>query len=314
MKNNKKLKNSIFLVLAAFIWGVAFVAQRKGGDIVGPYSFNGVRSFIGAVTLAIVLVLINKKSGADKDTNKIKAINNKSDAIKGGIICGTILFFATTTQQLGLYYGSQAGKAGFITACYIILVPIFGILLKNKCSIVAFISVLLAIIGLYFLCISEKMSLQKSDILVGICAVFFAIHIHAVDYYSPRVNGIELSCIQFLVCGILSIVPIFVLDIKGSFSNIGQWLDSFSSIYAWIALLYAGVMSCGVAYTLQIIGQKEVNPTVASILMSLESVFSVIAGVAILGERISKRELIGCIVMFIAIIIVQLDFKSTKKI
>lgn len=294
-----KLKNSLILLLTATIWGVAFVAQSVGMDYVGGFTFNMVRSIIGAVVLLPVIWFLNRGKTPSAQTPEEKAANRKT-LITGGICCGIFLCLASNFQQFGIKY-TTVGKAGFITACYIVIVPILGLFLKKKCSPFIWAAVVLALIGLYLLCIKDGFSIGKGDILVMICAVLFSFHILVIDYFSPKVDGVKLSCIQFLVAGILSAIPAFLLE-KPQLSSICA---------AWMPILYAGVMSCGVAYTLQIIGQKDMNPTVASLILSLESCISVLAGWIILGQNLSTREILGCVIMFGAIILAQLPQKGS---
>lgn len=294
-----KLKNSLILLLTATIWGVAFVAQSVGMDYVGGFTFNMVRSIIGAVVLLPVIWFLNRGKTPSAQTPEEKAANRKT-LISGGICCGVFLCLASNFQQFGIKY-TTVGKAGFITACYIVIVPILGLFLKKKCSPFIWGAVVLALIGLYLLCIKDGFSIGKGDILVMICAVLFSFHILVIDYFSPKVDGVKLSCIQFLVAGILSAIPAFLLE-KPQLSSICA---------AWMPILYAGVMSCGVAYTLQIIGQKDMNPTVASLILSLESCISVLAGWIILGQNLSTREILGCVIMFGAIILAQLPQKGS---
>ena len=218
------------------------------------------------------------------------------------IACGIALFAASNFQQFGIKY-TTVGKAGFITACYIVIVPIIGLFLKKKCSPFIWAAVVMALIGLYLLCITDGFSIGLGDVLVLVCAFLFSLHILVIDYFSPKTDGVKLSCIQFLVCGILSMIPALILE-----------HPQISSILtAWLPILYAGIMSCGVAYTLQIVGQKNVNPTVASLILSLESCISVLAGWVILGQKLSAKELLGCVIMFAAIILAQLPEKSSAK-
>lgn len=289
-------KNAIMLLLTAFIWGTAFVAQSVGMDYLGPFTFNGVRSLIGGVTLLPCiwfLRMLNKK----EDEQKVQ--REKKNLIQGGIACGLLLFAASSLQQIGIQYTS-AGKSGFITAFYIVIVPVLGIFLHKKIGWKVWIAVLLALAGLYFLCITEKFTIGKGDILIFLCALVFSLHIMVIDYFSPKVDGVKMSCIQFFVCGIVSIPFMFVLETP----------NVTDIVAGWMPLLYAGVLSCGVAYTLQIIGQKNVNPAIASLILSLESCFSVLAGWAVLGEHLSARESVGCILMFVAIILAQLPDKK----
>lgn len=294
-------KNAAMLMLAAFIWGTAFVAQSMGMDYLGPFTFNGVRNFVGAAALLPCIWLLDRLNGRDaKKKEKAEGAGNENaggrrDLILGGISCGTMLFIAGSLQQVGLQY-TTVGKAGFITACYIVLVPVCGIFLHKKIGGKVWIAVALSLVGLYLLCITEKLTVGKGDILVFLCALVFTMHILVIDHFSPKADGVKMSCIQFLVCGILSLVPMFVFETP----QVGALMKS------WGPILYAGVLSSGVAYTLQIVGQKNVNPAVASLILSLESCFSVLAGWVVLGQRLSSREAFGCVLMFAAIILAQL--------
>lgn len=305
----KKTQNTFLLILTAFIWGIAFVAQSEGGDAIGPFSFNCIRSFLGSVALLPVIRFLDHKKISSAPTNPIE----KRKLLIGGITCGTIMFLATNLQQFGISLGTSAGKAGFLTACYIIFVPLIGILFGRKCGLHIWIGVILSVIGLYLLCIDKNLSFELSDILILLCAVCFAIHILVIDHFAPYVDGVRLSCMQFLICGILTVLPMIFCEIGFSFESAKQWYTSFLSHEAWISLLYAGILSSGVAYTLQIIGQKEVHPTVASLLLSLESVFAVIAGWLILGQRMTHKQLVGCALIFIAITLTHLT-KAKKEV
>lgn len=300
-------RNSLLLILTALIWGVAFVAQSEGGDAVGPFSFNSIRCVIGAFGLMIAIKILDRFN----ITHKPESDADKKTLIKAGILCGMILTFASNFQQLGINLGSGAGKSGFLTACYILIVPIIGIFFGKKCSFRIWIGVIIALIGLYLLCIKESLTLQFSDILVLVCAVLYSFHILTVDHYSTAVDGIRLSCIQLLTCGILTSIPAILFEMKPWTGNIGAWSESLTIPGTWVTILYAGLLSCGVAYTLQIVGQQHMNPTIASMLMSLESVFAVLAGWLILREHMSIKELLGCLLIFIAIIIAQLPDKVT---
>ena len=228
-------------------------------------------------------------------------------------MCGTALFLASTVQQLGLYFGATAGKAGFLTSCYIIIVPLLGLFFKKTCGWNVWVGVVLTLIGLYLLCMKNTFSFSMADVLLLLCALIFSFHILIIDYFSPMVDGIRMSCIQFFVCGIFSFIPMYQIDMNHSVKGITDWASCLSSFQTWIPLLYAGIMSCGVAYTLQIVAQDGLNPTLASLLMSLESVFSVIAGWLILKESMGIREISGCAIMFIAIILAQLPLSSKYK-
>ena len=300
-----KPKNVVMLMTAAFIWGTAFVAQSVGMDYLGPFTFNGVRNFVGAAALLPCIWLLdrlNRRDVKDKAVKEAKNPGEKRDLILGGVSCGTVLFVAGSFQQVGLQY-TTVGKAGFITACYIVIVPVCGIFLHKKIGGKVWIAVGLSLIGLYLLCITEKLTIGKGDILLFLCALVFTMHILVIDYFSPKVDGVKMSCIQFFVCGLLSLAPMFALETP----------QIAAIIKSWGPILYAGVLSSGVAYTLQIVGQKNVNPAIASLILSLESCFSVLAGWIILGQRLSGREAMGCVLMFAAIILAQLPDRRNAE-
>lgn len=294
----KQMKNSLLLLLVALIWGVAFVAQSEGARDVGPYTFNALRMLIGGLVLLPAIRLMDARRVRLGDE---RPPMNKNKLIVGGVCCGVMLFLASTLQQVGLLY-TTAGKAGFITALYIIIVPLIGLLFGRKNGVALWVSVALAVVGMYFLCMTGGLSLGRGEGLCMLCALFFAVHILIVDHFSPYVDGVRMSCIQFFVCGALSSVLMLWFEKP----------DGRAILSAWLPLLYTGVLSSGVGYTLQIIAQKDVNPTVASLLMSLESVFSALAGWVILGQSLSARELMGCLMMFAAIILAQLPTRTTK--
>lgn len=295
--------NNFLLALTAFIWGSAFVAQSVGMDYLGPFTFNSIRSLMGGIVLIPVIFAmrrIGRKRTGQEQTGHTgsgtdgTAAENRSLLI-GGICCGVALAVGSSLQQIGLMYTS-AGKAGFITALYILIVPVMSLALGKRAGIKVWIGVALAVVGMYFLCITDGFSIAKGDACVLLCAIAFSVHILVIDYFAPKVDGVTLSCIQFFVCGILCAVPMLVSEQPQT----GQILD------AWLPLTYAGVLSCGVAYTLQVVAQKNTDPTVASLLLSLESVFSVITGWIVLGEHLSRREMFGCALVFTAVILAQL--------
>lgn len=296
-----QLKNSLLLLLTATIWGVAFVAQSVGMDYVGPFTFNSVRNFIGAMVLIPCIFLLNKiNPPVQKDLTTEEKKASRKNLIIGGICCGTLLALASSFQQIGIQY-TTVGRAGFITACYIVIVPILGLLFfKKKCTPAIWVAVGLSLVGLYLLCITDGFAIGKGDLLVLICAIFFSLHILVIDHFSPLVDGVKMSCIQFFVCGILCGIPALLFETS----------DITSLLAAWMPILYAGVLSCGVAYTLQIVGQKNMNPTVSSLILSLESCISVLAGWLLLNQKLSIRELSGCVLMFAAIILAQLPDKK----
>lgn len=302
----QQLRNSFLLLLTAIIWGGAFVSQSVGMDYVQPFTFNGVRSLIGGVVLIPCILLLDRinHAGESKEpaVSKEERRKQNKELLIGGVCCGVALCFASCFQQFGIQY-TTVGKAGFITAFYIIIVPILGLFFRKRCSISVWLGVFLAIIGLYFLCINETLTIQKGDLLVFVCAILFSVHIMIIDYFAQRVDGVKMSCIQFFVCGILCMIAMFLFE-KPQIQQI---------LAAWKPILYAGVLSCGVAYTLQIVGQKGMNPTIASLILSLESVVSVIAGMLLLNQHLSGRETTGCIFMFVAIILAQLPERKEKK-
>lgn len=300
-----KLRNSILLLLTATIWGVAFVAQSVGMDYVKPFTFNAVRSLIGGLVLIPCIFLLDRLN--PPKVRKVAAegqIRSRKNLVTGGVWCGIFLAAASSFQQIGIQY-TTVGRAGFITACYIIIVPILGLLfLKKKCAPSIWAAVVLALAGLYLLCITGGFSIGKGDILVMICALLFSVHILVIDHFSPLVDGIKMSCIQFFVCGIICAIPALLFE-----------HPALSSLLAaWGPILYAGVFSCGVGYTLQVVGQKDMNPTVASLILSLESCISVLAGWILLSQKLSVRELAGCILMFAAILLAQLPVRTKSAV
>lgn len=300
-QNNIKYRNSFLLFLTAFIWGVAFVAQSVGMDHVGPFTFNGTRSLIGGTVLLPLIAFRSRQAKKEALAQKTAAPRTqRRTLLLGGICCGLALGTASMFQQYGIMYTS-VGKAGFITALYIIIVPILGLFFGKKVRNIIWIGAVLAAVGMYLLCVNEQASLNIGDVLVFICSILFAVHILIIDHFSPKVDGVKLSCIQFYVSGILCTVGAFLFE-----------EPSLAAILSGIVpILYAGVMSCGVAYTLQIIGQKNMDPTVASLILSLESVISVLAGWVLLGQALSPKEIMGCVLVFAAVILVQLPEKST---
>lgn len=294
--DKKALRSSFLLFLAAFIWGVAFVAQSVGMDYMGPFSFNGARFLMGSLVL-IPLVMYRRKSLKGEE----RRFESRKVTVIGGICCGLALCSAALFQQLGILY-TTVGKAGFITTLYIIIVPIMGIFLKKKIPGKVWLAAVVAMIGMYLLCMSEGLRLSKGDRFVFICAILFSIHILVIDYFSPKADGVELSCLQFFAAGVICSILALIFE-KPAVSNF---------VAGIIPLSYAGIMSSGVAYTLQIVGQKDLDPTVASLILSMESVISMLAGWVILGQAMSGRELFGCALVFGAVILVQLPDK--KKI
>ena len=303
--NKQKMKGNFLLLITAFVWGVSFISQSKGVETISPCAFNGIRSVLGGLVLLPVIAvtdIIRKRKGIE-----VQKLNKK--LVAGGIICGVLLCAASTVQTAGMVYTSP-GKAGFITALYMIIVPIIGLLTGKRPRPAILLAVLIATAGLYLMCINSKLTINKGDVMVLVCAFLFAGHILAIDYFSPRVDGVKLACLQFFVCGIINLIWVLLFENPQLEPILG----------CSIAIGYSGIMSCGVAYTLQIVGQKYTDPTSASILMSLESVFAVLATVVLVacgweltGGALTAREITGCVLMFAAIILVQLPETNDKK-
>ena len=291
----QQIRSALLLLITAIIWGAAFVAQSVGMNYIEPFTFNGIRSIIGGFVLIPVLAFI-------KRTRWDRKAEEKNYLIWGGICCGLCLCAASNLQQIALQYVA-VGKAGFLTACYIVIVPILGLFLKKKCNSYIWCSVGLGLVGLYFLCVKGAFILESADCLLLVSALLFAVHILVIDYFSPLVNGVKMACIQFFVCGILSLILAVILE-QPKVSQI---------LAAWLPILYAGVLSCGVAYTLQIVGQRGMNPTIASLILSFESVVSVLAGWILLGQKLTIREIFGCIILFAAVILAQLPSRTKNK-
>lgn len=303
MNKKDNIIGSIMLAICAIVWGSSFVAQTTGAEFVGPFTFISLRSLLGAISLLPVIAIMDSVKKKNGTYVKLETKKDKKFFLIGGIACGVALCVASVLQQIGIDKGTEPGKAGFITAFYILLVPIFSIFMRKKIRPVIWICVAISIAGLYLLCVTDN-SIRPSDIYVLICAVCFAIHILVIDHVSPRVDGVKLSCLQFLVCGIIAAVPMLLKE-DVSFELIKS---------AGLSIAYSGIMSSGVAYTLQILGQQKMKqPTVASMLMSLESVFSVLSGMLILHQIPTIRETVGCVLMFAAIIIAQLPEKRKVK-
>ena len=302
MKHNQ-VRQVVFPILAAFIWGTAFVAQDLCADIIDAFTFNAVRSYIAVVVLLVIIFISGKLKKEQTQPTAEEKAKERKDLLLGGLCCGTALAVASNFQQAGLVAGTDAGKAGFITALYVVLVPVFGLFFKRKVNLPTWIAVILSVVALYLLCIKGDFSLAPGDLLILVCAVCFAVHILVIDHFTSKVDGIKLSCAQFFVAAVWSTILSLI------FSN-PDWSAILSCA---LPILYVGVFSSGVAYTLQILAQKDSNPTVVTILLSLESVFAVIAGAIILHQQMSVREYIGCVVMFAAVILAQIQFPEKKK-
>ena len=332
MIKNQKMIGNLLLTLTALIWGTAFVFQRKGMESIEPITFTSARMALAAVAVSVAALIFTKKTaaktapfsepegtlskpermlsepertlpGAERTFSEPEIMfserereTRRKNTVLGGICCGSFLACASIFQQMGIVY-TTAGKAGFITAMYMIIVPVIGfILFKKRNTWLVWLAVLIGVTGMYLLCITEGFTLTRGDTLVCICAVLFSGHILCCDYFVQRGEAIWISAIQFVTCSALSAVAACILETP-------TWEKVVS---AAIPILYCGILSGGVGYTLQIIAQKFTDPTIASLLMSLESVFAVLAGAILLHERMTPRELAGCVVMFVAIVLVQI--------
>lgn len=302
---SKVVRQIVFPLLAAIIWGTAFVFQSEGAEYVGPFTFNTLRCAMATAFLGLVLLLRDLwqkrkphggSDGAKKDKRNVKAL------LLGGLLCGIVLAVASNLQQLGLG-ATSPGKAAFITALYVVLVPVFALFLGKRARVLVWVGVALATAGLYFLCITGKMSIEASDFFVFLCALCFAVHIMVIDRFSPSVNGVELSCVQFAVVTVISAVGMVLTEAP-------TWAAISACLWP---LFYVGVFSGGVAYTLQILAQKNSNPTVVSLLLCLESVFAVLAAGVLTGEWLSGREWLGCALMLAAVVLAQLPEGMFKK-
>ena len=298
--NKSKMLGNLMLLLASVIWGTAFVAQSVGMNYIEPLTYVSLRSFIGAIALWPVVFLFRKFS-PEIEKQEQKEINKNS--LKGGVVCGIVLFIATALQQYGLVTTS-ASKGGFITALYIVIVPIMGVFVRKKVPFMVWFCAAVAILGFYLLCIKEDLSFEFGDMSLLACALFFSVQILVVDFYvSKNIDCVLMSCIQFVTVGVIAAVGMFIFETP----SLSRILDAKYSI------LYAGVMSSGIAYTLQILGQKRTNPVVAPLIMSLESVFAAVSGWAILDDSMNEREWIGCALVFAAVIFSQIPIPSFKK-
>ena len=292
-KNNRKVGSAALLLIASLIWGVSFVAQSAGMEHIGPFTFTAARSLLAAVVLIPCFLLMDRLGWSPAADRRI--------TWKAGIILGAILFVGQNLQQVGILYTSVA-KAGFITSLYIVLVPIFGFLFHKRVHPALWLCAAIAIVGLYFLSIRDDFSVSLGDLLVLGCALVYTFHILVIDHYADRVDVVRMSCVQFLVCGALSIPPALLLE-----------QPTAGAIYAArLPLLYAGVMSGCFAYTMQMLGQKNIEPTAASLLLSPEAVFAALAGWVLLGQTLTGRELTGCALVMSAVVLSQLPWERWR--
>ena len=280
---NTRLRHSALLVFISLLWGVAFVAQSAGSDYITPYTFCSLRYLMGAAVLAPIIPLLDRigvAHGAPKTPQARKR------QWLGGAVCGIFLASASLCQQMGITLGVASGKAGFLTACYIVLVPVLGLFFRRRCGLRVWIAVAITVCGLYLLCMNGSFSLQGRDAVVLFCSLLYAMQIMSIDHFVATVDAVRLACIQFLTAGVVLAVPMALLEMRGGLT---AWCAMFTHAGGWVALLYTGILSTAVAYTGQCVGQQGVPPALASLLMSFESVFSVLAGWLILGEQLSLR-------------------------
>lgn len=305
--STKRLISNILLLLAAGVWGFAFAFQRTGAEMVGPITFVASRYILTAICLVILVVIMDfirkKKQVRTESYAGLSAEEEKRKGrvmlVRGGCICGALLFGGSVLQQAGLSF-TTAGKAAFITALYLLLVPIFGLFLRHRVRLLGWIGVVFGAIGMYFLCITESFTIGRGDFIVLIGAAFWACHVLFIDHFLKYVEPVKLACAQFVVCAILASISMFIFE-DPSWSAIRECA---------VPILYAGVMSGAVGFTLQIVGQKNTPPSAAALILSLESVFGVIGGFVLLHEVLSAREVLGCVLMFAAVIISQLPEKK----
>ena len=303
MKVNR-IRQNVFPVLAALIWGTAFVAQSVSADIVGPFTFNAARSAVAFVFLLALCALLRRRRRRDFAGSAHARPHTRRDLVLGSLCCGAALTVATNLQQKGLET-TTSGKAGFITALYIVIVPVAGLLLRRRAPRAVWIGVVLAVAGLYCLCITDDLTISVGDLYILACAFCFSAHILVIDHFTQKVDGVEMSCGQFLVVTVLSLLGMALTE-DPSLAALAQCAGP---------ILYVGLFSSGVAYTLQILAQKDSNPTVVSLLLSLESVFATVAGALILGDRMSGKEYFGCVLMLAAVVLAQLpERKKTAAI
>lgn len=310
MEESNSFRGSIYLSITAIIWGVAFVFQSMGNDSMEPFTFTASRYFLGFLFLLPILIIKYYHPGflADSDEIPLKKIPKRLTLISG-VLCGLALGTATMFQQYGVKYTS-VGKAGFITTLYIILTPILGLLLRRRCHFTVWIGAFAAMCGMYLLCVKDGFYIESGDLLVFICAVFFSVHIMIIDFFAPKTNGVLLSCIQFFVSSVICGIIAIILE-KPSFDQLHSGL---------IPIFYTGIMSSGVAYTMQILGQRNFNPTVAAMIMSFESVISAVAGffawkwnLLTQDQSLTGLQILGCVIVFAAVIFVQLPIGKIKR-
>lgn len=301
--NRKKFLSPLLLLLAAMIWGFAFAAQDAASGI-GAFTLGFARSLLAGVFLVFVVILLDKITKSQRCLISARGIDINKYELIGGVICGTVLVVASAFQQIGINNGTDGGKAAFITALYVVLVPVYALAIKKRAPINVWISVFIAVIGFYFLCIKEDLSIASSDVLVLIGSMIFPIHILAIDHFSPKCDGVRMSLVQFFAAAIINLAIALTTESPLDLSGIGTNV---------LPILYLGIASSGIAYTLQIIGQKGTNPAVAAVILSLESVFGIIGTAIFLGQSLTPREYAGCAIVLLAVVISQIDSDIIRK-
>jgi drug/metabolite transporter (DMT)-like permease len=291
------LKSNLLLLSAAAIWGFAFVAQRVGMEYVGPFTFNGVRFALGSLSLVPLIIFYKDSSTKQKDTS-----HDSKSVIRAGLLAGVVLFIAASLQQIGLLY-TTAGKAAFITCLYIVMVPLLGIFLKQYVGISTWVGSVIAVGGLYLLCVKDSIFISYGEMLELVGAFFWTIHILVIDHFSRKVEVLKLACIQFITCSVFSLITALCIEI----------ISIETLFQAIIPILYGGIFSVGIAYTLQIVGQKHAQPSHAAIILSMETVFAALGGWLILNEKLSFQESLGSVIMFIGMLLSQLQNLNKSK-
>ena len=301
--NSKKYISTALLFVAAIIWGFAFAAQDAASDM-GAFTLGFARSIVAGVFLVGVVILFDKITHSGRKLFSKNGIDVNKTELIGGLIIGVVLVVASAFQQIGINSGTDGGKAAFITALYVVLVPVYALALKKKAPVNVWVSIAIAVVGFYFLCIKSDLTVAPSDLLVIAASMIFPIHILTIDHFSPKCDGIRMSMVQFFTSSILNLIIALIAEKPSEFALI------FPNI---LPILFLGIGSSGVAYTLQILGQKDVNPAAASIILSLESVFGIVGTALFLGQTLTPREYFGCAIVLVAVVLSQIDVKAIVR-
>ena len=301
--SKKKYISTAMLFTAAVIWGFAFAAQDAASNM-GAFTLGFARSIVAGIFLVGVVMVFDKILGTNRRLISKKGIDINKTELISGVILGIVLVVASAFQQIGINSGTDGGKAAFITALYVVLVPVYALALKKKAPINVWISIMIAVVGFYFLCIKNDLTIDTSDILVIAASMIFPIHILTIDHFSPKCDGIRMSLVQFFTAAVLNLVIAIITESATDFALI---------LPNMLPILYLGIGSSGIAYTLQILGQNGVNPAAASIILSLESVFGVIGTALFLGKTLTPREYLGCAIVLVAVILSQIDLGALVK-